>query len=431
WYPTGPASYPRGFGGLRRRTHGVLARSPSSSRKHDPKTAGNDRAGHHRRGGPRLERLHLHRLCDATGYGVHEPRGGRAVARRHVLFRLTGHRPLGDAQAPSVEVRRVVEEVSLAEFASFPMFEIADEVREEPHRHVRIHEGDAELLREHEQVDGIVVPDPHLHVLGVEVVDEEAPEDLLHRLRETTHSVQPLSPLDDGRPAVRFFRPDPRPLVAPCGSPAVAETDLGLVAVLAVAAFFSAWYFAAFVYSRRLAARLAREMKEAVLGLGGTWKVRWFGTTAFRMTTEEADDPFRGVSVTMTLRPREMPINWAIGTAQGRKDAALVEAALRKSPKVGFELVDPATRIGQRRRRARSDWSSATVGERAVLLAADDADRVLRLLETLEPTALTSVMALNVTAGGTPGIAASLSVDRGDAKRGLSAIRALADRLVA
>ncbi len=132
----------------------------------------------------------------------------------------------------------------------------------------------------------------------------------------------------------------------------------------------------------------------------------------------------------MTLRPREMPINWAIGMAQGRRDAALVEAALRKSPKVGFELVDPATRIGQRRRRVRSDWSKATVGERAVLLAADDADRVLRLLGSLGPTALTSVMALNVTAGGTPGIAASLSVDRGDAKKGLSAIRALADRLV-
>jgi len=39
-------------------------------------------------------------------------------------------------------------------------------------------------------------------------------------------------------------------------------------------------------------------------------------------------------------------------------------------------------------------------------------------------------MALNVTAGGPPGIAASLSVDKGDPKKGLSAIRALADRLV-
>src|SRR5437773_6411143 len=137
------------------------------------------------------------------------------------------------------------------------MFEIADEVREEPHRHVRIHEGDAELLREHQEVDGIVIPNPHLHVLGIEVVDEETPEDLLHRLPETTRPVQPVSPFADGRPPVRFFRPDPRPLVAPCGSPAVAETDLGLVAVLAVAAFFSAGYSAPLVYSPRPPAALA------------------------------------------------------------------------------------------------------------------------------------------------------------------------------
>src|SRR5438046_10617586 len=57
-----------------------------------------------------------------------------------------------------------------------------------------MHEGDAELLREHEQVDGIVVPDPHLHVLSIQVVDEETPEDLLHRLPETTRPVQPVSP---------------------------------------------------------------------------------------------------------------------------------------------------------------------------------------------------------------------------------------------
>src|SRR5438046_9341329 len=98
----------------------------------------------------------------------------------------------------------------------------------------------------------------------------------------------------------------------------MAETDLGLVAVLAVAAFFSAWYFAAFVYSRRLAARLAREMNEAVLGLGGTWKVRWFGTTAFRMKTEVADGPFRAVSVTLTLRHRQMPTKWPRGKGSDR-----------------------------------------------------------------------------------------------------------------
>jgi hypothetical protein len=209
----------------------------------------------------------------------------------------------------------------------------------------------------------------------------------------------------------------------------VAETDVGLIAVLAVFVFFLVWYYGGSIYSRRLAARIAGELKDAVLGLGGTSKVRWFGTTAFRMTTEEAAPPFREVSVTVTLRPREMPINWAIGTAQGRRDAALVEASLRTMPKIGFELVDPKTRIGRRRKGARSDWSPITLSGRALLLAADDAKGIVGLLEALDPSTLAPVMALNVTAGSTPGIAASVSVEKGDAARGLTAIRTLAERL--
>ena len=122
----------------------------------------------------------------------------------------------------------------------------------------------------------------------------------------------------------------------------MAELDpVQTITVFAIAAFFIIWYYGAFVYSRRLAARVARELKDAVLALGGTSQIRWFGTGAFRMTTEGATAPFREFSVTVTLRPREMPINWAIGKAQRRQDAALVEASLQKEPKVAFELVDP------------------------------------------------------------------------------------------
>lgn len=210
----------------------------------------------------------------------------------------------------------------------------------------------------------------------------------------------------------------------------MADIDLGLFAVLAVAGFFLAWYYAAFIYSRRLARRIAAEWKDAVLGLGGTSKVRWFGTTAFRMTTEGANPPFREFIVTVTLRSREMPINWAIGTAQGRKDAALVEASLWKDPKISFELVDPQTQIGRKRKRARSDLSPVTLDGRPMLLAADEEARVLRVLEGLGPATLGPIMAVNVTAGRTPGIAASVSVGAGSAP-GLAAIRSLADRLAA
>ncbi len=163
----------------------------------------------------------------------------------------------------------------------------------------------------------------------------------------------------------------------------MADVDWGLVAVFALAVFFLGWYYAAFVYSRRLAGRVATELKGAVLALGGTSQIRWFGTTAFRMTTEGANAPFRDVSVTVTLRPREMPINWAIGTAQGRRDAALVEASLRANPRIGFELIDPMTRIGRRRARTKGDWSTVSLGGREFLLSADDEREARRLLEDL------------------------------------------------
>ena len=210
----------------------------------------------------------------------------------------------------------------------------------------------------------------------------------------------------------------------------MAEPDPGLIAVFSVAVFFLVWYYAAFVYSRRVAARVARELKDAVLALGGTSRVRWFGTAAFRMTTEEASPPFKEASVTVTLRPREMPINWVIGTVKGQRDAALVEASLLEDPKVSFELIDPRTRIGQRRRRARADWSPVTLEGRELLLVAERVDGVVRLLESLGPGSLAGIMALHLTAGAAPGIAASMSVGPGVAARGLTAIRILAESLV-
>jgi len=209
----------------------------------------------------------------------------------------------------------------------------------------------------------------------------------------------------------------------------VADLDPGLTAVLVVAAFFLVWYYGAFVYTRRLARRIGTELKRAVVGLGGTSKIQWFGTTAFRMKTEGANPPFQEFSLTVTLRPREMPINWAIGTAQGRRDAALVEASLRKDPRIEFELVNPQTRIGRRRSRSKAGWSNVSLGGSELLLSSDDERSARRILESIDPGTLGPIAALHVTAGKQPGIAASVSVAPGAAARGIAAIRALAERL--
>jgi hypothetical protein len=149
------------------------------------------------------------------------------------------------------------------------------------------------------------------------------------------------------------------------------------------------------------------------------------------MTTEGAEPPFREFSVTVTLRPREMPINWAIGMAQGRRDAALVEASLRKDPRIHFEIVDPATRVGRRRSLAKTGWSSLPVGGRELLLSSDDERAARRILASIGADTLEPVAALHVSAGKQPGIAASVSAELGQTPRGIAAIRALAERLVA
>jgi len=209
----------------------------------------------------------------------------------------------------------------------------------------------------------------------------------------------------------------------------VADLDPGLIAVIVVAAFFLVWYYGAFLYTRRLARRIGTELKQAIVGLGGTSKIQWFGTTAFRMKTEGANPPFQEFSLTVTLRPREMPINWAIGTAQGRRDAALVEASLRRDPRIEFELVDPRTPIGRRRSRSKAGWSNVSLGGRDFLLSSDDERSAREILESKDASTLDPIAALHVTAGKQPGIAASLSVAPGAASRGIAAIRALAERL--
>ncbi len=170
-------------------------------------------------------------------------------------------------------------------------------------------------------------------------------------------------------------------------------------------------------------------MRDSLLALGGTSKVHPFGTTAFRMTTQDAKPPFRDISVVVTLLPREMPFNWAIGIAQGRRDTAVVEASLRRSPRAGFELVDPGSRVGRRRKRAVSTWSAITVAGLERLLRAKDERTAKALLEALEPSALAAISALHVTAGSEPGIAASLALEQGNVSMLMSAIQGLAERM--
>lgn len=210
----------------------------------------------------------------------------------------------------------------------------------------------------------------------------------------------------------------------------MAAIDPGLFAVLVIAGFFIVWYFVGSNRNRRTARRLANEIRDSLLAWGGTSKVQVFGTTAFRMTTEGANPPFREVSIIVTLQPREMPINWALAHVQGRRDAAVLEASLRQSPRLGFELVDPASRVGRRRAQAKSRWSTAHLAGRDYLLSSKNERAAEDLLRGPGKEVVPSLAALHVTAGAEPGIAASLSLEPGRVAPVLQGLRGLAEAMV-
>ncbi|HYM39731.1 MAG TPA: hypothetical protein VEY12_06260 [Thermoplasmata archaeon] len=209
----------------------------------------------------------------------------------------------------------------------------------------------------------------------------------------------------------------------------MADLDPGLIAVLGIAVVFIVWYFAGSIWNRRYARRLANELRDALLAQGGTSKVQPFGTTAFRMTTEGANPPLRDLAVVVTLLPREMPLNWGLGLAQGRRDAAVIEASLRRTPKFAFELVDPESRIGRRRLRATQSWSPLELGGRQWSVSASHERFVEPFLKGLDPGLLENLSALHVTAGSDSGIAASVGVAPGSLKGILGGLRHLAEAL--
>ncbi len=211
----------------------------------------------------------------------------------------------------------------------------------------------------------------------------------------------------------------------------VATLDPGLVAVLVIAGFFLVWYFIGGSRNRRLARRLANEIRDCLLAWGGTSKVQVFGATAFRMTTEDANPPFREVSVVVTLQPREMPINWALARAQGRRDIAVLEASLRQSPRVGFEIVDPSSRVGKRRVQAKSSWSTTSLGGKEYLISSKNERTAQDLLRSSGKDVLASVAALHVTAGSEPGMAASLSLEAGKVGSVFAGLHDLANAVLA
>ncbi len=76
--------------------------------------------------------------------------------------------------------------------------------------------------------------------------------------------------------------------------------------------------------------------------LGPRTTLRWLGSSAVELRIVDPPDPFRAVSLTVVLEPRDLPWLWAISRRRGRRDLVIIRADLRRAPRLELHLADPA-----------------------------------------------------------------------------------------
>jgi hypothetical protein len=123
-----------------------------------------------------------------------------------------------------------------------------------------------------------------------------------------------------------------------------------LVAAAAVAVV--AWFAAGTIWNVRKGSALMRWMQDGgpeggLRALGERTTVRWLGSTAVEMVIRDAKAPFTGVTLVIFLEPRDLPWMWALGRSRGRRDTLIIRAALRQTPAIEFEALDPLSWSGR------------------------------------------------------------------------------------
>lgn len=107
-------------------------------------------------------------------------------------------------------------------------------------------------------------------------------------------------------------------------------------AVLAIVVLV--WYFFGYRLNRRRAIEIAQIVREHLPVMGEKPTLRWYGVSGFFVTVEEPAEPFRNVSLSVLLEPREVVLLWLWRRLVGQVDRVLVRAEYRHAPQVSRTL---------------------------------------------------------------------------------------------
>jgi hypothetical protein len=116
--------------------------------------------------------------------------------------------------------------------------------------------------------------------------------------------------------------------------------------VIALSVLVLAWYIVGQQRMRRRGMALLQWVRPGVAALGEEPKLQWLGGSAFRVTMARPAWPFRALTLTVVLEPREILFLWLVNRLRRRCDLLVVRGDLSRRPRLMLELFRNQGRSG-------------------------------------------------------------------------------------
>jgi hypothetical protein len=112
-----------------------------------------------------------------------------------------------------------------------------------------------------------------------------------------------------------------------------------LIDVVSSVAVLVLWYFVFSAYNRKKGTAALRWVQTACAGQGRILEAHWEGNSRLQARMQFASRWFENARVTLTFRPRALPVQWLLSSWRREKETLTFEADLGGSPSFHLEVV--------------------------------------------------------------------------------------------
>jgi hypothetical protein len=112
-----------------------------------------------------------------------------------------------------------------------------------------------------------------------------------------------------------------------------------LIDVAGSVAVLGLWYFVFSTYNRKKGVAALRWVQAACAGKGRILESHWVGSSHLQARLHFASQWFENARVTVTFRPRALPVQWLLSCWRRQKETLTFEADLGGSPSFHLEVV--------------------------------------------------------------------------------------------